>query len=66
MPNISRRDLLRSTLVTGAAVSASSLLATAAWARADSVLASSIETEAALAPREKLLFDYDWKLQFGN
>jgi len=66
MQSISRRDLLRSTLVTGAAVSAGSLLATAAWARADSALASAIETEAALAPREKLLFDFDWKFQFGN
>ena len=63
MPSISRRDLLRSTLVT---VSASSLLATSAWARAQSVMASSLEAEAALAPREKLLFDFDWKFQFGN
>ena len=66
MPSISRRDLLRSTLVTGAAVSASSLLIPFAWARAESVMAASLETESALAPREKLLFDFGWKFQFGN
>ena len=63
MPNLSRRDLLRSSLVTGAAAS---LLSPSAWARAESVLATSLETEAALAPREKLLFDFGWKFQFGN
>jgi beta-galactosidase len=66
MPTISRRDLLRSSLITGGAVSASSLLAVRAWARADALIAASHESETALAPREKLLFDFDWKFTFGN
>ena len=66
MPSVSRRDLLRSTLVTGAAFSASSLLIPSAWGRAENVIAASLETESALAPREKLLFDFGWKFQFGN
>ena len=66
MSSISRRDLLRSTVVTGAAVSASSLLAQSAWARAEGLLASVADFAAALAPREKLLFDFGWKFQFGN
>ena len=66
MTGISRRDLLRS----GAALSASSLLARSAWARtaliagdADAVSASAL---AAVAPREHLLFNFGWKFQFGN
>jgi len=66
MRGISRRDLLRS----GAALSASSLLARSAWARtallagdASPVSASAL---AALAPREHLLFDFGWKFTFGH
>ncbi len=62
MSIVSRRDLLRSTL----AISASSLLARSAMAHAESLLAASTATEPALAPREKLLFDFDWKFQFGH
>ena len=66
MPNISRRDLIRFTLVTGASVSASSLLIPSAWARAENAMSAYVEGESALAPREKLLFDFGWKFQFGN
>jgi beta-galactosidase len=66
MTGISRRDLLRS----GAALSASSLLARSAWARtallagnADTVSAGAL---AAVAPREHLLFDFGWKFTFGH
>ena len=67
MPGISRRDLLRS----GAALSASSLVARSAWARATALLAGSSDAAsagalAAVAPREQLLFDFGWKFQFGH
>jgi beta-galactosidase len=67
MLNISRRDLLSS----AAALSASSLLARSAWGRTAALLAAypeaaSAEALAALAPREKLLFDFGWKFQFGQ
>ncbi|MGA3344850.1 MAG: beta-galactosidase GalA [Terracidiphilus sp.] len=65
MPTLSRRDLLRS----GLALSASSLVARSAWARSAAVLAGAsgaASAEAALAPREQLLFDFDWKFQFGH
>jgi beta-galactosidase len=67
MPGFSRRRLLAS----GMALSASSLIARSAWAR---VLSAAAERSAsgftavgaALAPREQLLFDFDWKFQFGH
>ena len=65
MPGLSRRDLL----VSGVALSASSLLVRSAWGR---VAALAGEGEgfapalAAVAPRERLLFDFDWKFQFGH
>jgi beta-galactosidase len=62
--NVTRRELLRS----GLALSASSLLLRSAWGRADA-LAQSISAgqgTAALAPREKLLFDFGWRFQMGN
>ncbi|HXR38658.1 MAG TPA: beta-galactosidase GalA [Terracidiphilus sp.] len=67
MTRISRRDLLRS----GAALSASSLLARSAWGRTTALLAGypdtpSAEALAAVAPRERLLFDFGWKFQFGH
>ncbi len=66
MPRISRRSLLRS----GAAVSASSLVSRSAWARVAALLAGRDDSSAAaipaVGPREKLLFDFDWKFQFGN
>jgi beta-galactosidase len=67
MLSISRRDLLSSV----AALSASSLVARSAWGRTAALLAAYPETAsagalAALAPREKLLFDFGWKFQFGN
>jgi len=61
---LTRRDLLRA----GAAVSASSL-ATKTWAApanklfADAALADGF---AAIAPRERLLLDFDWRFQFGH
>jgi len=60
MPGISRRNLLRS----GFALSATSLLARSAWARA-AVMATTPANDAP-APRERLLFDFDWKFQFGH
>ena len=62
MPLISRRDLLSS----GLALSASSIVSKSAWARAAAALAAAPADVTALAPREQLLFDFDWKFQFGN
>ncbi|HET7102750.1 MAG TPA: beta-galactosidase GalA [Terracidiphilus sp.] len=67
MSGISRRDLLSS----GLALSASSLVARSAWGRTAALLSSyagpaSAEALAAVAPREQLLFDFDWKFTFGN
>jgi beta-galactosidase len=64
MSNFTRRDLLRSGISSGLALSASSLLARSAWARAEAVLADT--ALPAILPREKLLFDFGWKFQFGN
>ncbi len=67
MPFISRRNLLRS----GLALSASSAVARSAWARAAALLGGDPQAGAPGAagmpgPREKLLFDFGWKFQFGN
>ncbi len=67
MSGISRRNLLAS----GMALSASSLLARSAWARTAAILAgnpldASADAAASVAPREKLLFDFGWKFQFGH
>ena len=67
MPGISRRDLLSS----GLALTASSLLARSAWARAAALLSPIRrrcvgEALPAMAPREQLLFDFGWKFTFGN
>jgi len=67
MSDISRRHLLCS----GVALSASSLVARSAWARAAASLAgypesASVRALAAVAPREQLLFDFGWKFQFGH
>ena len=65
MPFLSRRELLSS----GLALSASSLLARSAWGRAAELLKDSpISASAvpAIAPRERLLFDFGWKFQMGH
>jgi beta-galactosidase len=67
MSGISRRNLLCS----GLALSASSLVARTAWGRTAALLSgypgvASAEALAAVAPREQLLFDFDWKFEFGN
>jgi len=67
MSRISRRDLLCSGLV----LSASSLVAHSAWGRTATLLAgypgpASAEALAAVAPREQLLFDFDWKFRLGH
>jgi beta-galactosidase len=67
MLRISRRNLLRS----GLALSTSSLVARSAWGRTAELLVGdpqgiSIETPAAAAPREQLLFDFGWRFTFGN
>ncbi len=67
MAKISRRDLLSS----GLALSASSMLPRQAWG-SDAALASGepqAQDTGALAPavpRQRLLFDFDWKFFFGN
>ena len=64
MSFVSRRDLLRS----GFALSVSSLLSIHAD-RAHLLLARSgvhAQSPATIAPRERLLFDFDWKFQFGH
>jgi len=64
MMRISRRDVLSS----GLALSATSLLGRSAWA--GSALQSATDPEpmpgSALAPREHLLFDFNWKFQLGH
>jgi beta-galactosidase len=67
MPGISRRNLLAS----GFALSASSLLSSPSWARAAAAFAGAQESGSAaalsaIAPREKLLFDFGWKFIFGH
>ena len=67
MPGFSRRNLL----VSGVALSASSLLARSAWGRVAALAADRGEQGfapalAAVAPREQLLFDFDWKFQLGH
>jgi beta-galactosidase len=67
MPRITRRNLLSSGLV----VSASSLLARSAWARAGAPLAGDVPAGPAaavpaVAPREQLLFDFGWRFTFGH
>ena len=64
---MNRRDLLAS----GIALSASSMLAQVrllpnAELRAAEMLANSNAIDAAIAPREQLLFDFGWKFTFGN
>jgi beta-galactosidase len=65
MSPISRRDLLRNTIVTGAAATAASILPRNALARAQNALATSADN-ASSPHRERLLFDFDWKFQFGH
>ena len=67
MAGISRRELLSS----GLALSVSSLVARSAWGRQAMQLTAAPEqgmagASAAVAPRERLLFDFDWKFQFGH
>ena len=67
MPGFSRRDLLCS----GLALSASSLMPRSAWALNGALPqgapeSGSAEALPAVAPREKLLFDFGWKFQLGN
>jgi beta-galactosidase len=64
MAGISRRELLSS----GLALSVSSLVARSAWGRTAAMITgtTSGESQAAIAPREHLLFDFGWKFQFGH
>ena len=62
MSGLSRREVLGS----GLALSAGSVLARSAWGRAAAALAAAPEDNAAMSPREHLLFDFDWSFQFGN
>src|SRR5262252_3749904 len=61
MSSLTRRDLLRS----GLAISASGLVA----GRAHALLAryaAAAESSPAVAPRQRLLFDFGWKFFFGH
>src|SRR5450755_1850551 len=67
MSDITRRDLL----VSGIAISASSLLVPRAWGHGagssgDGVRAAPAANVSALEPREQLLFDFGWKFTFGH
>ncbi len=67
MSGITRRELLAS----GLTLSASAFLARSAWGRTAALLgdypsAPSAEALAAVAPRERQLFDFDWKFSFGH
>src|SRR5438132_11182466 len=64
MPSLSRRDLLRA----GAAVSASPLATKSPLGRTNILFAepTGLDASAAVAPRERLLLDFDWKFQFGH
>ena len=65
MSPFTRRDLLRS----GITVSAASLLPTSALARLNEALADAAATPEAsslIQPRERLLFDFDWRFFQGN
>jgi len=67
MNSITRRDLIRS----GMALSASSLIGSATFARVNDLLeryqgVPSADAASAIAPREHLLFDFDWKFALGN
>src|ERR1039458_5648142 len=67
MVGVSRRDLLSS----GLALSVSSLMARSAWGRSAMQLAAAPGqrtdgASAAIAPRQRLLFDFDWKFRFAH
>ncbi|MFZ3341271.1 MAG: sugar-binding domain-containing protein, partial [Terriglobales bacterium] len=67
MSGITRRNLVCS----GLALSTSSLLARSAWGRTAAKLAGTPQIDpagvlAAISPRERFLFDFEWNFQFGN
>ena len=64
MPNVTRRDVLLS----GLAASGSALLPGHALAQVNTLMKSVSDDQAlpAVAPREKLLFDFGWKFKLGN
>ncbi len=64
MPVVSRRDVLLS----GLAISGSALVPGHALAQTRALVKSVVDDQAlpAVAPRERLLFDFDWKFTFGN
>jgi len=64
MKSLTRRTLLQS----GIALSAAGLASRAGLAHAESMLPpwQNDELDAAVAPRERLLFDFNWKFLFGN
>jgi beta-galactosidase len=67
MSDISRRDLLAS----GLALSASSLVSRSTWGRVAQAMGQGSpealpQADFAVAPRERLLFDFGWKFTFGR
>ncbi len=65
MSALTRREILRSSLISTAGLSLSTLLTRNAWARAEAALNDS-SPQTALAPRDRLLFDFGWKFQLGH
>jgi beta-galactosidase len=64
MSKVTRRDVLRSGLI----LSGSTLLAYPGWAQTTGIISKAWDDQArpAIAPREKLLFDFGWRFTFGN
>ncbi len=64
MKSLTRRTVLQS----GLALSAASLVFRSGLAHAESLLdpATAAGLDSAVAPRERLLFDFNWKFTFGN
>src|ERR1700730_17790550 len=67
MPEVTRRDLLR----TGLALSPTAVIGNCTIARANALLSAytgvtSTDALAAVAPREQLLFDFGWKFIMGS
>lgn len=64
MPIVTRRDVLRS----GLAVAGSALIPGYSLAQVNTFMRTVLDdqTPPTIAPREMLLFDFDWKFKRGN
>ena len=66
MTSLTRRDLLRSGLMVSASTLVAGPVGRAHALLADSRAAEAAEPSAVMAPRERLLFDFDWKFFQGH